>query len=408
MEIGAERNDMNDKESVEEPSRMSRDSEGHENESVMKPVKMDMRLKIKIVLFGQFISLTMATLWSSQSTLYLNCSLSVPAFSNTWVFLFLALNFIPLYREGRRIKKDPDLAQPPHWFIGGKFPLRLQAWKYLGIAFIGVEANYFMMLALKYTTLTSVALFDAVSIPSAMIFSAIMLKRKYGCLHMFGACICLFGLTVNVITDYESDKTPDVSVNDKVRDDGSDHYPDKLLGDLFAILGGALYGINDVFAERCVREYGGVYEYLSMISFWGFLISGIQALVLERQAIYAFFHDGACAFKFSIMLLIIYVICQVIRKVALSRFLLISEAAFLNLSMLTSDLYTTIFSVVAQNIFPRNFFFVGLSMVLIGIFVYEMAPSPETDHYNTTPTHDPPPIHVEHSSTPMVMSSTIV
>ena len=72
-----------------------------------------------------------------------------------------------------------------------------------------------------------------------------------------------------------------------------------------------------------------------------------------------------------------------IRKTALSYFVLISEAALLNLSMLTSDLYTTTFSVVAQDILPRPFFFVGLFMVLSGIFMYEMAPSPVAEYAET-------------------------
>ena len=134
-----------------------------------------------------------------------------------------------------------------------------------------------------------------------------------------------------------------------------------------------MYGVNDVLAEICVKHHGGVNEYLGMLAIWGILISGIQAAIFERQAIVGFFHDGACARYISLLLLAAYVACQVIRKSALARFLLISEAALLNLSMLTSDVYTTIFSIIAQNILPRSYFFVGLALVVSGIFVYEMA-----------------------------------
>ena len=418
MVVGSREKKAN--EVVVEPSINNRiiirsSTEGFENDPpVIK--KRGVSSHLKIVLFGQFISVTMATLWSTQSTLYLHCSLSIPAFSNLWVYLILAFFSMPLYLRGRRIRKDPTIEDPPFWFLG-KFPLRLASWKYFGIAMFGVQANYFMMLALKYTTLTSVSLFDAVAIPSAMILSSFVFHRKYRCAHILGASLCLLGMTVNVVTDWEADKKEETDPTSTTattgRDDGSEEYPDKLIGDAFAILGGFLYGVNDVFAEQCVREYGGVTEYLAMMGFFGIFISGIQAAILERQKIATFFSGGTCAFYVGLSLLITYVMCQVIRKMSMSVFLLMSEAAFLNLSMLTADLHTTIFSIVAQNIFPRNFFFVGLSMVLTGITIYELAPSPVSEGYEKThgvapppPLPSPPPL--EEPTSPVMTEATLV
>lgn len=347
----------------------------------------------KILLFGQFISLTMASLWATQSTLFLRCTLSAPSFSNIWVYVILSANVIPLYREGQRIKADNALPDPPFWILRGTLPLRLSPWVYLATAFVAVEANYIMMLALRYTTLTSVALFDALAIPSAMVMSAAVLRRKYRFAHLLGASICLMGMAINVVTDYVSSSiahnaaAAGVEIKDisaeapHVRGDGSVHYPHKLLGDLLAICGGILYGINDVIAEICVCQYGGVHEYLAILALWGIVLTVIQSAILEREAVVAFFHDGACSVQVSLSLLAAYVICQVIRKTALCHFLLVSEAALLNLSMLTSDLYTAIFSIVIQEIMPRHFFYLGLVMVVSGIFIYEMTPSPvATEH----------------------------
>jgi len=347
----------------------------------------------KILLFGQFISLMMASLWATQSTLFLRCNLSAPAFTNIFVFLILSINIIPLYRQGLRIKADNTLPDPPYWILRGTLPLHMSPWRYLGVVFIGFEANYLMMLALRFTTLTSAALFDALAIPSAMILSAAVLKRNYRFAHLLGAAICLLGMAINIISDFMSNylnnnaETSSISIKtisgDQERDDGSDEYPHKLIGDALAICGGILYGINDVLAEICVRNNGGIHEYLAILSLWGILLAGIQAAIFERQAIAGFFHDGACSAQISLLLLAAYIACQVIRKTALSYFVLISEAALLNLSMLTSDLYTTTFSVVAQDILPRPFFFVGLFMVLSGIFMYEMAPSPVAEYAET-------------------------
>lgn len=59
-----------------------------------------------------------------------------------------------------------------------------------------------------------------------------------------------------------------------------------------------------------------------------------------------------------------------------SRFLIISEAAFFNLSLLTGDLWSVVFSVVAERIVPQPLFFAALASVLSGVVLYEMAPSP--------------------------------
>jgi solute carrier family 35 protein F1/2 len=62
-----------------------------------------------------------------------------------------------------------------------------------------------------------------------------------------------------------------------------------------------------------------------------------------------------------------------------SRFLMISEATFFNLSLLTGDLWSVTFSVFAERIVPRPLFFVALVFVLSGVVLYEMAPSPASE-----------------------------
>ena len=52
------------------------------------------------------------------------------------------------------------------------------------------------------------------------------------------------------------------------------------------------------------------------------------------------------------------------------------EAAFFNLSLLTGDLWSVLFSIVAERIVPQPLFFVALVFVLSGVVLYEMAPSP--------------------------------
>ena len=55
------------------------------------------------------------------------------------------------------------------------------------------------------------------------------------------------------------------------------------MGDVLAIGGSILYGLNDVFAEWAIKEVGGVREYLGMVGLFGAIICVVQALILERD-----------------------------------------------------------------------------------------------------------------------------
>ena len=75
-------------------------------------------------------------------------------------------------------------------------------------------------------------------------------------------------------------------------------------------------------------------------------------------------------------MLFIFVGVTFLSYIGASQFLILSDAAFFNLSLLTGDLWSVLFSVVAEKIVPQPFFFVALIFVLSGVSIYEMAPSP--------------------------------
>ena len=70
----------------------------------------------------------------------------------------------------------------------------------------------------------------------------------------------------------------------------------------------------------------------------------------------------------------------------MSNFLLHSEAALLNLSLLTSDLWAAIFTVVVEKIIPSPNFWSALFLIILGVSVYEFSPSPieDTDTNNSS------------------------
>eukprot|EP00529_Nitzschia_sp_RCC80_P012578 CAMPEP_0113509478 /NCGR_PEP_ID=MMETSP0014_2-20120614/37602_1 /TAXON_ID=2857 /ORGANISM="Nitzschia sp." /LENGTH=572 /DNA_ID=CAMNT_0000405321 /DNA_START=79 /DNA_END=1797 /DNA_ORIENTATION=- /assembly_acc=CAM_ASM_000159 len=275
---------------------------------------------------------------------------------------------------------------PSYSFFFGYVRLSRPVWWYFVLAFFDVQANAITLLAYRYTTITSITLFDALAIPSAMVISRWWLQRKYRPMHYVGVVICMVGVVVNVLQDYESD-VADGSTDDDGNNNNNNNtlseeaYPHKLWGDICAIIGGLLYGLNDTLTEITVQNNAGTSEYLGMMGFFAFWISIIQAFILEWDDILELFGEdtkfsSTCSLQKGWTVLLSFVILMILTDMAASRFLLISEAAFFNLSVLTGDLWSVVFSVFAEKIVPGPNFFVALVLVLSGVVVYEMVPSP--------------------------------
>jgi solute carrier family 35 protein F1/2 len=389
----------------------------------------------KILLFGQALSLLLASAGAAQATLHLDCGLSAPTFTMTMIYFGLSSIFSILLWRRRRIRQsfvrcgsDDGLFQDPSdgslvlsdddgidecstaqeelemtnmrtsnndevavvssssniLFLRRKnffgiLPLHQPLWWYMLLAFLDVEANAITMLAFRYTTLTSVTLLDSLAIPSSMILSRCWLGRRYRWMHYLGVIICMLGVVANIMTDYESD----ISTNGESEEEKR-VYPNKLRGDLCAITGGIAYGIGDVLSEVTVSQIGDNTEYLAVMGFFAFIISLVQSLYFEWEAILAFFgkddtHSSECSIQKGWLLFFIFVGVTMLSYAGGSRFLMISEATFFNLSLLTGDLWSVTFSVFAERIVPRPLFFVALVFVLSGVVLYEMAPSPASE-----------------------------
>lgn len=360
-----------------------------------------LRKNWKVIVLGQCLSFLLASGGAAQATLHLSCGLSSPTFTMALVYFGLSVLHLPILlwkkrqpRVERLPTRDADSNDTEEQrnatddtAIGDSnsglfWPIR---WYFI-LAFFDVQANAITMLAFRYTTLTSITLFDALAIPSSMIISRCVVfrsSRRYFPLHYVGVILCMVGVVLNVFQDYESD----TNAQDNVEEE---EYPHKLWGDVCAIVGGILYGLNDVLTELTVSKAGATTEYLGMLGSCGFVIAFSQSLLLERQDIMGFFSDdeGAeCSRESGFFLLFAFVGVTVCSYVGASYFLILSEAAFFNLSLLTGDLWSVLFSVVAERIVPKPLFFAALAAVLSGVVVYEMAPSPALEKESGNPEH---------------------
>ena len=257
--------------------------------------------------------------------------------------------------------------------------MHLPPWKYALIGVIDVYANYTTILAFKYTTITSVSLFDALAIPSAIIMSRFCVGRRYTKTRLLGVLVCSTGIVINVKHDWLQDKqlASGNGVNAEEELIEKD-YPHKMAGDMLAIMGGILFGIDNTLQEVTVKDVP-LLEYLGCMTFFASIISFIQAMILEMDEIMAFFGKGeneTCSETEGIILFLLFMVMSMVNYKGISSFLQISDVAFFNLSLLTGDAWAVAFIVCGEGIKPPVSFYVALIITVSGVFIYETAPSP--------------------------------
>ncbi|PWA70319.1 solute carrier family 35 member SLC35F1/F2/F6 [Artemisia annua] len=157
--------------------------------------------------------------------------------------------------------------------IGRKKGMKAKWYYYLLLGLIDVEANYLVVKAYQYTSLTSVMLLDCWSIPSVIILTWLFLKTKYRFKKIAGVVICVVGLVLVIFSD--------VHASDRSQ---SGSHPIK--GDLLVIAGATLYAVSNVSEEFFVKKADQV-ELLAMLGLFGAIVSGIQIGVLEREELKA-------------------------------------------------------------------------------------------------------------------------
>lgn len=188
------------------------------------------------------------------------------------------------------------------------------------VAFLDVNANVLVVLAFRYTRLTSVMLLDCFVIPCAMFLSMFLLGSRYSVWHIVGVLVCVAGLVAVVVSDAQSDTTT------------AQQNAEKLKGDLLVLVSAAGYAVSNVLQEFFVKSASRT-EFLGMLGLFGsviciaeaFLLEDVQAAVGASPELYA--------------LLGLYVAVIVAYYVLVSLFLQFNDAAFLNISLLSSDFY---------------------------------------------------------------------
>jgi len=293
---------------------------------------------VKSLLLGQLISVLNTFTGVFSATLQ-QSGINLPTTQSTLNYLLL-LFF--LCRELPRIREEG---------------LQVPWWRYLCWAIADVEANFLTVLAYRYTSVASVMLLDGFTVPGAMLVSWLLLRAKYRKAHLAACVVCLCGLGLTVFSDSSSR--------------GEEKESHAWLGDLFVLCGALLYSLSNVQEEILLKRHCTRGEALGMLGAFGSIISCIQAFVLEGHALQTTewsLRDIACLLGFQFCLFCIYV--------SVSVFLQMSDSAVFNMSLLTCDVYSMIFSWQVQHKHISWTYGIAFALTLSALIWYHRQPPP--------------------------------
>ncbi|KAJ7979071.1 Solute carrier family 35 member F1 [Quillaja saponaria] len=231
--------------------------------------------------------------------------------------------------------------------------LKAKWYYYILLGLVDVEANFLVVKAYQYTSLTSVMLLDCWSIPSVMLLTWVFLKTKYRFKKITGVVVCIAGLVMVVFSDVHSGD----------RAGGSN----PRTGDLLVIAGATLYAISNVSEEFLVKNADRV-ELMSILGLFGAIISAIQISILERNELRSIQWTAGAALPFvgfSVAMFMFYSLVPVLLK--------INGSTMLNLSLLTSDMWAVLIRIFAFREKVDWMYFLAFVGVAVGLVIYSWA-----------------------------------
>ncbi|KAJ4955334.1 hypothetical protein NE237_012117 [Protea cynaroides] len=279
---------------------------------------------------GQFLSLLITSTGFSSSELArrgINAPTS-QSFAN-YVLLAIVYGAMVIYRKkGLKAK----------WYY------------YILLGIVDVEANYLVVKAYQYTSLTSVMLLDCWTIPCVIFLTWFFLKTKYRLKKFVGVAICVAGLVLVVFSDaYSSDSAAGSS---------------PVKGDFLVIAGSVLYAVSNVSEEFIVTNTDRI-ELMAMLGLFGAIVSACQISILERQELRSIHWSAGAVLPFigfALAMFLFYSFVPIVLKH--------SGSTMLNLALLTSDMWAVFIRIFAYDQKVDWMYFISFAAVAVGLIIY--------------------------------------
>ncbi|KAI5467937.1 hypothetical protein BGZ63DRAFT_39961 [Mariannaea sp. PMI_226] len=295
-----------------------------------------------VVIIGQILSLCI-TGTNTFSTFLAIAGTNIPAFQTVFNYILMFLIYTPIFfwKSG---------------FDGWWRVAKKDGWRYLIMAFLDVEGNYFTVLAYRYTNLLSAQLLNFWSIVCVVIISFFLLKVRYKLFQVIGILICCGGMGILLASDHITGSNGGPGVN-------------MLKGDLFGLLGATLYGVSNVFEEWLVSR-APIYQVLSFMGLFGMIINGIQAAIFDRQSFRDATwnaHIGGWLAGYTICLNVFYALAPLILRMG--------SAAFFDISLLTANFWGVIIGIHVFGYTIHYLYPIAFVLIIVGLVGYFLSGS---------------------------------
>ncbi|XP_019776088.2 solute carrier family 35 member F2 [Delphinus delphis] len=243
--------------------------------------------------------------------------------------------------------------------------LKKKWWKYILLGLADVEANYLIVRAYQYTTLTSVQLLDCFGIPVLMALSWFILYARYRVIHFVAVAVCLLGVGTMVGADIVAG-----------REDNSGS--DVLIGDILVLLGASLYAVSNVCEEYIVKKLSRQ-EFLGMVGLFGTIISGIQLLIVEYKDIASIHWDWKIA-----LLFVAFALCMFCLYSFMPLVIKVTSATSVNLGILTADLYSLFFGLFLFGYKFSGLYILSFTVIMVGFILYCSTPTRTAEPFESS------------------------
>nr|XP_033805614.1 solute carrier family 35 member F2 isoform X2 [Geotrypetes seraphini] len=234
--------------------------------------------------------------------------------------------------------------------------LKKKWWKYIFLGLADVEANFTMVKAYQYTSITSIQLLDCVGIPVLMALSWFILRSRYRVIHFVAVAVCLAGVGTMVGADILSGRE---------HNNGSN----MLFGDILVLVGACLYAISNVCEEYIVKNLSRE-EFLGMLGLFGTFICGLQLIIVEYSDIASIHWDWKIA-----LLFIAYALCMFGLYSLMPIVIKITSATSVNLGILTADLYSLLFGLYLFGYQFSGLYILSFTVIMVGFILYCSTPT---------------------------------
>lgn len=283
------------------------------------------------------------------------------------------------------------------------FNFLMKPWKYAILGLLDLEANYLVVLAYEYTNIMSVQLFACLTTPCVLLLSVIILKATFGLTHICGAAVAIGGLILLFVLD--ANGTSQVGGKSQV------------LGDVFCVGSSILYAVSNVVTEWFIKPeenssisveptaettlsreesecnpspeglpiveevgeneeepcavpaYIPMFEYLALMSLFALLFSIIQFFATEWKS---FAPKRSAWTNMDWLYQIFYGISMLGVYTLMPMMFIICSACFVNLSLLTSNVYAVIWNAIVFHVSPTLWFLLTWVLITIGIILFNI------------------------------------